>query len=207
MLYVSRAGMEARFAGESYLEEVLRAAGVRVLRPERLSLPEQLRSYRDAAQLVYAEGSALHALQLLGRVDADVAVLERRPGTRLAQDNLRPRVRTLHYEEVASGLVHGILPTGRPALPKGLSVADPERLHDAFARRDIDLRSAWDAAAWAAARDADVLRWTETQAAEPGHLGAGSVEHILEGLQEAGLGHLRDAASVRLEPLRAHLTD
>ena len=93
VLYVSRAGMEARFAGESYLEEVLRATGVRVLRPERLPLPEQLRMYRDAAQVVYAEGSALHSLQLLGRVDADVAVLERRPGTRLAQDNLRPRVR------------------------------------------------------------------------------------------------------------------
>ncbi len=205
LVYVSRAGMEARFAGEPYLEQVLRAAGVRVLRPERLPLHEQLRTYRNATHVMYAEGSALHALQLLGHVDADVGVLERRPGTRLAEDNLRARVRTLGYEEVAGGLVHGILPTGRPALPKGLSIADPERLQEAFARGGVDVRSAWDADAWAEARDADLLRWTETQAAEPGHLGAGSVEHILDGLERAGLGHLRDAAADRLEPLRAHL--
>ena len=143
--------------------------------------------------------------QLLGHIGADVAVLERRPGTRLAETNLRPRVRDLSYEEVATKLVHGILPTGRPALPKGLSVADPERLVEAFASRGVDLRPAWNATAWAGARDADVLRWADTQAAEPGHLGIGSVEHILEGLAEAGLVHLVDEASVRLEPLRGHL--
>jgi hypothetical protein len=205
LLYVSRAGMEARFAGEPYLEELLRAAGVRVLRPETLALAEQLRSYRAAAALVFAEGSALHALQLLGHIGAEVDVLERRRGTRLVEANLRPRVRRLAYQEVATKLVHGILPSGRPALPKGLSVAEPERLIEAFARRGVELRRSWDGAAWAAARDADVLRWTDTQAAEPGHLGAGSVEGILEGLLEAGLGHLVDDASVRLEPLRQHL--
>ena len=62
------------------------------------------------------------------------------PGTRLAAANLRPRLRSLAYEEVATKLVHGILPTGRPALPKGLSVADPEGLLEAVARRDVDLR-------------------------------------------------------------------
>ncbi len=205
LLYVSRAGMEARFAGEPYLEDSLRAAGVRVLRPEAQSLPEQLRNYRAASNVVMAEGSALHALQLLGRIEADLGVLERRPGTHLAAANLRPRVRGLAYDEVATKLVHGILPTGRPALPKGLSVADPDRLIESFARRGTDLRPTWDEAAWNRARDADVLRWAETQAARPGHLGIGSVEHILEGLGEAGLGHLVDEVARRLEPLREHL--
>ncbi len=102
MLYVSRAAMEARFAGEPYLETVLGAAGVRVLRPESLPLTAQLQDYRAAADIVFAEGSALHALQLLGHVGADVGVLERRPGTRLAEASLRPRVRDLTYEEVAT---------------------------------------------------------------------------------------------------------
>jgi hypothetical protein len=205
LLYVSRAGMEARFAGERYLEEVLRTAGVSVMRPETVPLADQLRQYRNASDLVFAEGSALHALQLLGRLDADVSVLERRPGTKLAQENLRPRVRSLVYEEVATKLVHGVLPTGRPALPKGLSVADPKMLLEAFARRGVDLWPDWDEGAWSAARDADVLRWVDAQAAEPGHLGSGSVERILEGLGETGLGHLVDASWARLEPLREHL--
>ena len=64
-----------RIAGEPYLEDVLRRSWVRVLRPETVPLAEQLRNYRAATDIVFAEGSALHALQLLGRVDADVAVL------------------------------------------------------------------------------------------------------------------------------------
>lgn len=204
-LYVSRAGMEARFAGEPFLEAVLRQAGVRILRPETRPLAEQLRAYRSSSRLIFAEGSALHALQLLGGLDAGVSVLERRPGTHLAEENLRPRLRSLVYEQVASALVHGLLPSGRMALPKGLSVADPERLLDAFARVGVDLGTAWDAEAWVAARDDDVLRWAETQASRPGHLGAGSAERILEGLDAAGLGHLADQVSPRLEPLRAHL--
>jgi hypothetical protein len=205
LLYVSRAGMEARFAGESYLEDALRSAGVQVLRPETLPLAEQLRNYRAASSVVFAEGSALHTLQLLGRLDADVSVLERRPGTNLAQANLRPRVRGLTYEDVATKLICGVLPTGRAALPKGLSIADSERVLEVFAGRGVDLRPTWDDTAWSAARDADLLRWVETQAAEPGHLGPGSVERILEGLAEAGSGHLVDGAWARLEPLREHL--
>lgn len=204
-LYVSRAGMEARFAGETYLEDALRRAGVRVLRPESLPLAEQLRSYRAATNLVFAEGSALHALQLLGRVDADVAVLERRPKSSLAEANLRPRVRSLVYEAVAARLIHGILPTGRPALPKGIAVADQERLLAAFADRGVNLRPQWHDGAWRRARDADVLHWVEMLAERPGHLGPGSVESVLDGLPEAALGHLVDEASARLEPLRRHL--
>ena len=207
VLYVSRAGMEARFAGEPYLEEVLAASGVQVMRPESLPLAEQLRNYRAATNVVMAEGSALHSLQLMGRLDADVAVLERRPGTRLARANIAPRVRSLTYDEVSTRLVHGILPTGRPALPKGLSVADPERLIEAFDRRGVDLRPAWSDGDWVAARDADVLRWSETQAERPGHLGPGSVELILDGLGEAGLSHFVDVVATRLEPLREHLAD
>jgi hypothetical protein len=76
---------------------------------------------------------------------------------------------------------------------------------DAFAHHGVDLRPGWDATAWSEARDADVLRWAETQAAEPGHLGPGSVEHILGGLADARLGHLADDVVARLEPLRSHL--
>ena len=60
IVYVSRAGMQARFAGEGYLEGALARAGVRILRPERMSLRVQLRAYLSAEQLIFAEGSAIH---------------------------------------------------------------------------------------------------------------------------------------------------
>jgi len=205
LLYVSRAGMEAHFAGEAYLEAMLRAVGTHVLRPESLPLSQQLRHYRDAETVVFAEGSALHALQLLGRVDADVTVLERRTGTRLAAENLAPRVGGLRYEAVTTGLLHGLLPTGRVALPQGLALADPGGLRQVFAARGVPLEP-WDDVAWRAARDADVLRWAEAQAASPARLGTGSTELILEGLRDAGLDHLRDAVAARLEPLRVRPT-
>ena len=156
---------------------VLAASGVQVLRPESLPLVEQLRNYRAATNVVMAEGSALHALQLVGRIDADVAVLERRPGTRLAQANVAPRVRSLTYDEVSTKLVHGILPTGRPALPKGLSVADPERLIEAFDRRGVDLRPAWNDGDWVEGCNAlvehfdgrmEILNWPQEIAARDG---------------------------------------
>ena len=181
LLYVSRAGVSTRFAGEDYLEDVLRRAGARVVRPETLPLTEQLQAYRGSRDLVFAEGSAMHVLQLLGRIDADVLVLMRRVGTRLAEENLRPRVRSLAYDELADRFIHGLVPTGRPAWEKSLSVVEPERFRRAFAARSLDLQTAWDEAAWATARDADNLRWVDGQAADPSHLGAGSVEHILAG--------------------------
>lgn len=204
LLYVSRAGVPTRFAGEDYLETALQAAGVAVMRPETLPLADQMRAYRGADGIVFAEGSALHVLQLLGRVDADVLVLMRRLGTRLAEANLRPRVRSLAYDELADHFVHGLLPTGRPAWEKSLSIVAPERFVEAFAVRGVDLGAVWSEDQWAAARDADILRWVDGQAADPSHLGAGSVEHILSGLDEAGFGHLVEQASVRLEPMREY---
>ena len=44
------------------------------------------------------EGHLYLAVPPLYRID-DVAVLERRPGTRLAQANVAPRVRSLTYDE------------------------------------------------------------------------------------------------------------
>jgi hypothetical protein len=205
LLYVSRAGMGARFAGEPYLEQTMAAAGARILRPEQVPLTDQLRAYRDSARIVFAEGSALHGLQLLGRTPAEVSVLERRPGTRLAAANLEPRLRSLAYEDVGASLVHGLLPTGRPDLPHGLSVVAGQRMVEAFGRAGLDLGARWREREWLAARDRDVLTWVAAQAAQPARAGPGSVERILAGLEEAGLQHLVGPASDRLEPLRARV--
>ena len=109
-VYVSRAGMPARFAGERYLERALALAGARIIQPEKMSLLVQLRAYVSAERLIFAEGSALHGTQLLGRSLGDVTVLERRGGWHLGKTSVEPRAQSLHYADVTRGLIHGLRP-------------------------------------------------------------------------------------------------
>ena len=205
VLYVSRAGIPARFAGEVELERALGAAGVRIMRPETLPLPEQLRAYRESRRMVFAEGSAIHTLQLLGRIDTEVGVLVRRGGKRIARPSLLPRVRSVAYEDATHGLLHGIAPSGRYAHHRGLSLLREEEVPAAFERLGIDLSRTWDAAGFRRSRDEDVLAWIDVQARDTERHGVGSVEMMLEGLSSMGLPHLVDEAATRLEPLRAQL--
>ncbi len=165
VVYVSRAGMSSRFAGEAYLEEVLIGAGVQVLRPEAVSLPEQLRTYHAARRLIFAEGSALHTLQLTGRLAADVAVLERRAERRLAEENLKPRVTSLTYEGCLAEQIHGTLPTGAPARAQGISVLDEELLLGSLDRLGVTVADRWDRRRYETARDADVSEWLASDSA------------------------------------------
>ena len=146
-VFVSRAGMVHRILGEQVLEDALSAAGYLVMRPESKTIRDQLDVYRSAEHLVFSEGSALHGLQLLGHVSADVTVIERRPGKHLAQRLVRPRVRSLRYLDHAAGLVHGSNPADTEApwygvtvfaeagfvgLLADLGVPDPERWVPSF---------------------------------------------------------------------------
>jgi hypothetical protein len=163
-VYVSRARLpEGRFAGEAHLDEALAAAGVMVFHPETADLPHQLRLYQRARRLIFSEGSAVHALQLLGHVEADVAVLARRPGNRLAAASLRPRARSLRYLQVVRGLVPGMSPSRRLIRRAGISVLDEPRCIAAFRLLRIDLAPFWDARDYAERRDADIVAWLARQ--------------------------------------------
>jgi hypothetical protein len=168
-VFVSRAQLaEGRFAGESYIEEALTRAGVTVFHPETVDLPAQLRLYRRARSLIFSEGSALHALQLLGHLDADIIVLVRRPRRRMAAASLRPRARSLRYLEAVRGLVHGLSQTGRAIRRAGMSVLDEPRFLAGLNRSGIDLAPFWDPRAYAERRDADIAAWiAQRQAAGP----------------------------------------
>lgn len=158
-LFVSRARMpDGRFAGESYLEEALAAAGVIVFRPETTDLRAQLRLYRRARCLVFSEGSALHALQLLGHLGSEMVVLVRRPRYRIAARTLRPRTRSLRYIE-PMGLVHGVSRSGHTMRRGGITVLDEARLIAGLAAAGIDLGRHWSAKAYAERRDADIAAW------------------------------------------------
>jgi hypothetical protein len=195
VLFVSRAGVGARFAGEAYLEAILRKCGVTVLRPEERPIRDQLRAYATASMLVFSEGSALHALQLLGRLPSDVLVVVRRPGQRLAEPNLLPRTRSLTYQEVSSGVLAAAYPNGSLNLAQGLSIADGERMLDALRPVVPGLDRRFRSDAYRAAQEKDVVRWmTWLASVAPRSFGPGAQEALLTSLDASGFGHLRPTA-------------
>ena len=159
-VFTSRAQLpEGRFAAERYLDDALRTAGVTVVHPEAEDLHNQLGLYRRARILIFSEGSAVHAVQLLGHLDCDVIVLVRRPGNQLAAASLRPRVRSLSYLPATRALLYGLTGSGRSDTRAGMSVLDEERCIAGLKSLGIDLTPSWNPKAYAECRDADLAAW------------------------------------------------
>ena len=177
-----------RFAAEAYLDEVFAAAGITVFHPETADLRTQLRVYQRARALIFSEGSALHALQLLGHVAADVTVLARRPGERIAASSLRPRVRSLRYIPAARGVVYGVGRTGRPQQPAGISVIDENACLTGLRRLGIDLGRIWEPRRHAESRDNEIAAWIAYRLATATHPGERAM--IESRLHALGLPHL-----------------
>tara|TARA_R110002096_G_scaffold260779_5_gene454083 strand:+ start:4717 stop:5988 length:1272 start_codon:yes stop_codon:yes gene_type:complete len=163
IVYVARDRMEATAeghnAGEPYLVSVLQRLGVTVIRPETLSLRDQLAYYQGAETLIFAEGSALHGLQLLGRRDQTVVVLNRRPNMRIGLSAIQPRVTTLAYAEVTRGTAAVLWPNGNPWIVRAISLYDVDCLPATFGRLGVPLSRVWDNAAYLAARDHGIRTW------------------------------------------------
>ena len=173
-IFVSRSRLpKGNFAGESYLDGVLAAAGVTVLHPETVDLHTQLRLYRRARRLVFSEGSAMLALQLLGHLDADIVVLPRRPGdierNIATVDPLRARARGFCCLPVLHGTIQGLQADGRPHAAHGISVLDEQRLVASFASLGIALAPLWDRQSYLRQRDADIAGWVERRLAASTH--------------------------------------
>lgn len=179
---------KGRFAGESYLDKVFTDAGVTVFHPETVDLQSQLRLYRRARRLIFSEGSALHALQLLGHIDADVAVLVRRPANRVASASLRPRVRSLRYIRAARGVIYGVTVSGAPQEPGGISVVDERSCIAGLQSIGIDLAGLWDSRSYAAARDDEIAAWIAYRLATASHPGEPAM--IEKRLHALSLPHL-----------------
>jgi hypothetical protein len=163
VLYVGRPGLPqiggGAHAGEAYLIEVLGRLGVPVLDPGNSSIGAQMAAYAGAGQLIFAEGSALHGRQLLGRLDQRIEVLRRRPGRVMARAVLTPRCRSLAYHNVIAGRLMAYWKNGRPRPDPALSLYDVAALVRVFQGFGIDLATGWDAGSFAAAARADIAAW------------------------------------------------
>ncbi|WP_176225085.1 glycosyltransferase 61 family protein [Methylomagnum ishizawai] len=201
-LYVSRAGQSARFAGERYLETALAAAGVAVFRPERVALAQQLRRYAVAEHVIFAEGSALHGTQLLGRALGRVSVLCRRPSSRLAEVFVQARAQSLEYLDCGAQLIYGLDATGRIADSRALTVLDEALLLDRLEWLGIPLRRYWDSAQYQAACADDIREWLVSFAQSPRLAVPGSRERILACLAACGFAALAPAIDAPTPPIR-----
>lgn len=162
-IFVSRAGQPIRFAGESYLEFVLGEMNVRTVRPENISLREQLEIYRSAEILLFSEGSALHSLQLLGRGLGDIFILTRRPGARMITNSLSARAESVRYSDVVKTLVPGVQPTFQPAAEAGLSFLDIDILFETISSMGLPIHRVWSQTEYEAAVDRDIGEWLAWQ--------------------------------------------
>src|SRR5437762_9112829 len=193
-VFVSRARWpKGRFAGEAYLDEALAAAGVTVFHPESADLHTQLRLYRRARCLIFSEGSALHALQLLGRVDAEVVILARRPWARMTAVSLVPRVRGMRYIRATGGFIYGLLPSGDRQHPAGISLFDERRCVSGLQALGIDIAPFWDPRVYAERRDGDLRRWIGNRLARATH--PGEPRTVERHLRRLSLRHLMPASS------------
>jgi hypothetical protein len=159
VLYVSRAGQGSRYAGERYIESMLTSLGVRVIRPEDHGLREQLHAYATAATVTFAEGSAIHGVQLLGRALGEIHVLTRRAGSRIAAEALVPRATSVAYHDVAPHVVHGTTPSGEPNLARGIGVLDPGILVETLEQIVPGSRSRFDPHAFERVVEEDLVGW------------------------------------------------
>lgn len=190
-VFVSRAGMLARFAGETYLEGMMKKMGIRVIRPETMLLEQQLAEYEASEHLIFSEGSALHALQLLGRSIDHVNVLVRRPRKRLAENLLTRRVQSLSYVEVSHGVVCGLWPNGQLRRPKGICILNEDAIIDYLCLIDSSIKQHWNQTEYLEARDNDILSWLKDTELDPTITQIPTEKDVvIQTLQEVKLDHL-----------------
>lgn len=144
--------------GESYLAQCLAAQGVEILDAGAVPMAQQLGTYAGAKTLIIVEGSAQIGRQLLGRIDQDIHVLQRRPDFHLAEQTLGARCRSLSFIDCIAKFV---VPDrkGVPQMHRGIAYLDPDALQAAFLGLGIDLREGWRNAGYDAARRQDTATW------------------------------------------------
>lgn len=160
--YVSRAGMPSSgLGGELYIERALSQCGVKIVRPETLKLQEQLDVYARTRLLIFAEGSAVHGRQLLGRLDQRIAILVRRKGGRFAGRMISPRCSAVEYLDAISCSIHFSFDqrTGLPKRWEAFPMSVGGDVIDEFDRVGIDLRPYWSAKAFEAQLALDLDTW------------------------------------------------
>jgi hypothetical protein len=127
-LYVSRSKLRhgGLILGEAYLEKLLAAEGWTVLHPQTARYEAQLRAYRSAEVVLFAEGSAVHGTELLARLGRCLLLPRRNTEAWAIEAALRPRA--TEFEVLPRGTPLGSVviepDTGAPIEGYGINLPD-----------------------------------------------------------------------------------
>jgi hypothetical protein len=81
-IYVSRTHLNkslGHISNEGNLETLLSDFGYEIVHPQELSVEEQIKIYRSAEQIVLAESSAIHLMNIVCSAGCEIAIIQRRP--------------------------------------------------------------------------------------------------------------------------------
>ncbi|MCX8134592.1 MAG: glycosyltransferase family 61 protein [Roseococcus sp.] len=111
-----------RCFGESWMAQQLEHLGYLSFKPEQYPLHDQVNAYMHADHIIFSEGSAMHLFDIMPPVKAQIAVLNRRPGSPLGQHTLAGKCSGLHvYDDLV------FLGDPREHLTRSLSLVDPPK--------------------------------------------------------------------------------
>lgn len=166
-VFVSRGGMPAfrgNHLGAKYFDTVLESLGVTVYYPERNPLGHQIATYAGADELIFAEGSAIHGCQILGRSFNNLSILNRRTDTRLVEKNMKPRCKNFSFIDALSHVFIFNDPNNKPMPAFAMAKFDLDKLFSDFKARGIDLASVWNMDVYNQAVEDSLMAWiTATQ--------------------------------------------
>ncbi|WP_027286003.1 glycosyltransferase 61 family protein [Rubritepida flocculans] len=112
-----------RCVGENWLLRQLTQLGYAEFRPETVPIADQANAYVHAEKIVFSEGSAIHLFDILPPVRAEIAVLNRRPGSHLGRDSLGSKAARLHvFDDIR------LLGDPRGGLTTSLGLFDPRKV-------------------------------------------------------------------------------
>ena len=137
-LYISRLKHRhtGSYLGETLIETLLARSGFEIVTPEETSLDALLRKFVGAELIVFSEGSAIHNLELTGRIAARAFVIGRRGGT---EDRFGPILSTacsewrVHEDLGATVVLDWDKRRNGPARARGCSFVDLPALVRALA--------------------------------------------------------------------------
>ncbi len=166
MVYVSRSRLHenhnfpvGQIAAESYIENALTQVGFTTIHPEEMPVDQQLEAYKNASTLIFSEGSALHGLQLLGRLHSKLGIISRRKGKSMPTTSFQGRVQKLTHINAVHGMIYSLRSNGRADKTRAISVLDQKHLIDSLMKFGVDLTGIWDSNTYCRTRNDDIKSW------------------------------------------------
>jgi len=157
-VFVSRSHVKKTIAGEEYLEKAFSDAGVDVIFPEKMTIEAQMCAYMSYETIIFPEGSALHGLQLLGKIPGRVILIQRRQ-THPFRKYIDPRAAGFTEVNAIIAQVFGRWPVGRHDTANGISILDPDKFVADMKNAGIDLEKVWSSRQMMKAARADFFTW------------------------------------------------